>query len=244
MDAFQEKNGTIWFATVNGISTINGMAALFPKEKLFDIFDFSKTIFKTKPNDGIFNFIEDSKDSTWWLITVENRLINYSPTTNQFQEFKIPETKLSESMNEIPAHIQEYQDKLFIFKQFNAFVFDKKSKKFTKFLVPAKINAADKIQFSHCKILSDSLWLFAENLNEAYNYNFTEKKWKTYPIVFGEKSRKNPLKKGFAVSHSIITKNGDKYQIATDTKTYNVLVAAITFHKCTIGDTVTIRIPE
>lgn len=42
----------------------------------------------------------------------------------------------------------------------------------------------------------------------------------------------------------IITKNGDKYQISTDKKTYNVLVAAITFHKCNVGDTVTIRIPE
>lgn len=42
----------------------------------------------------------------------------------------------------------------------------------------------------------------------------------------------------------IITKNGDKYQITTSKKTYNVLVAAITFHKCSIGDTVNIRIPK
>jgi len=42
----------------------------------------------------------------------------------------------------------------------------------------------------------------------------------------------------------IVTKNGEKYQIATENKSYNVLVAAITFHKCDIGDTVSIRIPE
>jgi hypothetical protein len=48
----------------------------------------------------------------------------------------------------------------------------------------------------------------------------------------------------FTTEIGIVTKTGDKYQIATDTKTYNVLVAAITFHKCNIGDTVTIRIPE
>jgi hypothetical protein len=42
----------------------------------------------------------------------------------------------------------------------------------------------------------------------------------------------------------IITKNGEKYQINTETKTYNVLMAAITFHKCGIGDSVTLRIPE
>lgn len=42
----------------------------------------------------------------------------------------------------------------------------------------------------------------------------------------------------------VITKIGDKYQISTENKSYNVLVAAITFHKCSIGDTVTIRVPE
>jgi hypothetical protein len=42
----------------------------------------------------------------------------------------------------------------------------------------------------------------------------------------------------------IITKNGEKYQINTENKIYNVLMAAITFHKCWIGDSVTIRIPE
>lgn len=42
----------------------------------------------------------------------------------------------------------------------------------------------------------------------------------------------------------IITKSGEKYQITTDSKTYNVLMAAITFHKCSLGDTVSIRIPK
>ena len=42
----------------------------------------------------------------------------------------------------------------------------------------------------------------------------------------------------------IITKNGEKYQITTDSKAYSVLLAAITFHHCSVGDTVSIRIPE
>jgi hypothetical protein len=42
----------------------------------------------------------------------------------------------------------------------------------------------------------------------------------------------------------IIVKNGEKYQINTDTKSYNVLVAAITFHKCDVGDTVSVRVPS
>ena len=48
----------------------------------------------------------------------------------------------------------------------------------------------------------------------------------------------------FETSVGIVTKNGDKYEITTDTKTYRVLMAAITFHKCSIGDTVSIRTPK
>lgn len=48
----------------------------------------------------------------------------------------------------------------------------------------------------------------------------------------------------FETKVGIITKNGEKYQINTDEKSYNVLMAAITFHKCEIGDTVSIRVPE
>lgn len=42
----------------------------------------------------------------------------------------------------------------------------------------------------------------------------------------------------------IVTKNGEKYQVTTDARTYNVLLAAVTFHHCDVGDTVSIRVPE
>ncbi len=48
----------------------------------------------------------------------------------------------------------------------------------------------------------------------------------------------------FDTSLWIVTKNWEKYEITTDSKTYKVLVAAITFHKCSIGDTVSIRTPK
>ena len=48
----------------------------------------------------------------------------------------------------------------------------------------------------------------------------------------------------FETSIGIVTKNGDKYEITTDTKTYKVLMAAITFHKCSVWDTVSIRTPK
>lgn len=42
----------------------------------------------------------------------------------------------------------------------------------------------------------------------------------------------------------LVTRAGERYQITTEDRTYNVLVAAVTFHKCNIGDTVRIRIPK
>lgn len=42
----------------------------------------------------------------------------------------------------------------------------------------------------------------------------------------------------------LVTRTGDRYQITTEDRAYNVLVAAVTFHKCNIGDTVRIRIPK
>lgn len=42
----------------------------------------------------------------------------------------------------------------------------------------------------------------------------------------------------------IVTKTWEKFQITTNKKSYNVLTAAVTFHKCSIWDTVNIRIPK
>lgn len=48
----------------------------------------------------------------------------------------------------------------------------------------------------------------------------------------------------YEVQLGIVTKNGDRYQVTTDKNSYHVLMAAITFHKCQIWDTVSIRIPK
>ncbi|MDD2487038.1 MAG: hypothetical protein PHS92_01590 [Candidatus Gracilibacteria bacterium] len=42
----------------------------------------------------------------------------------------------------------------------------------------------------------------------------------------------------------ILTKNKDKFQVISEGKTYSVLLAAITYLKAEIGDTVSIRVPK
>ncbi len=41
----------------------------------------------------------------------------------------------------------------------------------------------------------------------------------------------------------LLTMNRDKYQVVSENKTYNVLMASVTFLKAEIGDTVSVRIP-
>lgn len=42
----------------------------------------------------------------------------------------------------------------------------------------------------------------------------------------------------------VLTKNKDKFQVLSDWKTYNVLLAAVTYLKCEIWDNVSIRVPK
>ena len=48
----------------------------------------------------------------------------------------------------------------------------------------------------------------------------------------------------YEVKKWFITKNGERYQITTDDRSYNVLLAAVTFHKANIWDQVSIRVPD
>lgn len=210
LDVFQEKNGTIWFATLNGISTINGMAALKPNSKLFDVYDFSKTIFKNNPNDGFINLTDDNKDNTWWMITL-NRLIKYNPSTNQYNYFQIPVLKNIPPIYNYPLYIHDYHNQLLIIKPFTLCIFDKSTKKFSELKLNTKIDFPDDktIAISHTRLLVDSLWIFVGNSPVIYNYHLIKKQWKTYPLVLHEIERIKALKRGFAVSHSVASRSGE-----------------------------------
>jgi len=207
-DIIQEKNGTIWFATRNGISIINGMAALKPNDQLFDNFDFSKTIFKNYPSDGFHGFAEDQIDSTWWMITLKNRLVNYNPITNQFVDYLIPIPKRS-PIDVFGLYMNDYQNKVFIFKFLSCFVFDKTTRKFSELALPEIFSPKQNHSITHTKILGDSLWVFGSNLGLVYNYHLIKKKWKSYPLVVEVAKKTNATKRGFNVSHSLISSSGE-----------------------------------
>ncbi|WP_435354302.1 two-component regulator propeller domain-containing protein [Emticicia sp. SJ17W-69] len=210
LDVFQEKNGTIWFATPNGISTVNGLAALTPNEKLFDIYDFSKKMFKNHSNDGFLDLEEDNKDSSWWMLTFENRLIKYLPSTNQHVEYKIPLSQKSTHDFNYAIFLDGYQDNIIITKPYAIFTFNKSTKRFSELEIPKKISVENVSSITHTKLLGDSIWIFGKDLYEVYNYHFKRKQWKTYPLILNAENRKKASQRWhFAPTESLFTRSGE-----------------------------------
>jgi sensor histidine kinase YesM/streptogramin lyase len=211
LDVIQEKNGTLWFATVNGLSTVLGMAVLKPNDQLFNVYDFYHKMFESHPEDGFADFIEDSRDSTWWMFTHEQRLINYNPKTDKFKEWKIPKTPKMVNYDYV-SFINQYHDNIFIFKPFYFSIFNKKAHFFQEFSLPNEISNRNS-NITHTKVLGDSLWIFVKGdyYKSAYNYHFKRKKWSKYPIKFLE----NKLEKTeipfahIGPTYSLITKKKD-----------------------------------
>jgi sensor histidine kinase YesM/streptogramin lyase len=208
-DVLQEKNGTIWFSTLNGISIINGIAAFNPNDKLFDIYDFSKTIFKNYPKDGIHDLIENSTDSTWWINTLESRLINYNPVSNQYKEFRIPDSKINQSTYNYATFLHDYHNQILAFKPYSFFIFNKSSKRFSEIRLPKTINPLLATSIGLTKLLGDSVWVFGRDITEVFNYHLIKKTWKVYPLKLNLGDKNKILQKHFSPSIALNTRNGD-----------------------------------
>ncbi|MBA4853963.1 histidine kinase [Emticicia sp. BO119] len=213
-DILQEKNGTIWLATLNGVSTINGLSALYPNKKAFDIFDFSNAFFKNDEKNGLMCLVEDSRDSSWWIETSDNRLINYEPETNQSTTIQIPENK--KYLNyDIPIALHDYQQKLLVVKPYEIFQFEKKTKQFEKVKMPALILYGVSYSISHTNLMGDSLWVFlmGKKIYKTLNYHLKTKTWKEYPIIFSRGAELKNTDKYVAPNFSLYSKS-DEFWIA------------------------------
>jgi sensor histidine kinase YesM len=210
-DVLQEKNGTIWFATLNGISTINGLSALYPDKKIFDVFDFSRAFFKDDDKNGLMDIIEEPSDSSWWIATRDNRLINYQPETNQSAIYKVPTNTKYIKGYDLPIFVEDYQQRLIVIKPFEIFLFGKKSKKFQKIAVPKLISKGDKYSIAHTRIMGDSLWVFltGKKMYKTYNYHLKTKTWKIYPIIFSKGAELKDTNKYFAPGFSLYSRSGE-----------------------------------
>ncbi|GAB3521595.1 hypothetical protein GCM10027442_46000 [Emticicia fontis] len=210
-DILQEKNGTIWFATLNGISTINGLSALYPNRKIFDVFDFSKAFFKDDDKNGFLNLVEEPRDSSWWMSTSDNRLIRYQPETNQSATYQVPTNKKYLSVYDIPIILNDYQQQLIVVKPFEIFLFEKKTKKFEKIKNHPLISYGVSYSVSHTRLMGDSLWVFltGKRIYKTLNYHLKKKTWKMYPIIFSKGAELKDTNKYFAPNLSLYSRSGE-----------------------------------
>ncbi len=212
-DILQEENGTIWFATLKGLSTITGLATKNPNDQLFNIYDFSKKMFEKHPDDGIISFAEDSQDKSWWFLTSQKRIFNYNPVTDKYSEFKVPDNPgmKEPDLNYFNFSLFEYKNKLVIFKHLHIYSFDKQTHHFEeiKFSKELKIEGPDRIGLG--KVLGDSLWVFRsyQNVITTYNYHFIKKRWLAYPVIYGKNTVKLNKTRDIYVTQSLVTKKGE-----------------------------------
>lgn len=210
-DALQEKNGTLWFATLNGISTINGLSALYPDKSIFDIYDFSNTFFKNDEQSGLMNLAEDASDGSWWLGTFDNRLIWYHPETNQSITYQLPtDSQYGKNYNP-PIIIHDFKQKLIITKPLGIYLFDKKTKKIEQLKTPPYTEITTKYAIAHTRIMGDSIWVFltGKKIYNTYSYNLKTKLWRTYPIIFSKGAELKNQDKYFAPNFSLYSKSGE-----------------------------------
>lgn len=209
-DVLQEENGTIWFGTLKGLSTINGLAVKYPNDQLFNIYDFSKKMFERHPDDGIADFVEDSQDKTWWFITSQKRIFNYNPVADTYKEFEVPSTpKLKEL--DLTLSLNEYKNKLLIFKYLQIYSFDKLTHRFEEIKLGKELKLEGDFGIESSMVLGDSLWIFTKSRNSlnTYNYHFKKKRWSVYPVIYGKNTVKLNEAKDIYVEKSLVTKKGE-----------------------------------
>lgn len=206
----QEESGSLWFGNYNGLSIINGIAVKKPDEQLFSIYDFSKQMFSKNIDDIIIDFVEDSQDKTWWILTTQKRLLNYNPITETYKEFKAPANpELKE--HDIVFSMRQYNRKLFIFKSRNIYVFDKLTHQFEEIKIGKEVNFAEYFGITSSIVLGDSLWVFTKSRNklDTYNYHLKKKRWSVYPVIYGKNTVKLNDTRDIHVAKSLVTKKGE-----------------------------------
>jgi ligand-binding sensor domain-containing protein len=81
--AWQHPDGSIWLATINGISHTN------PNLAFYSVYNLEKTYPALSEMEGI-TCIHEADDGTWWLGTHGRGVLKYTPQTNQLTVLSLP----------------------------------------------------------------------------------------------------------------------------------------------------------
>ncbi len=169
---YQQKDGTIWLGTNNGIVYTNPQKNFYQIHSLADLYE------PLKVRSSLYYFKEDTADSTWWLAADEQNFLHYFPKTNRLETFNL--TKKPKFSDQYIHTFVENQHVIYVVSTCSFHVFDKKLKTVKELFLPDSLSHKNII--SHAKQQGDSIWFFCNN-SKAYSYKISTKKWKTYPIL-------------------------------------------------------------
>lgn len=96
--AYEDENNSIWFGTLNGLSTCNLKTQIYKRKKinhlitLFDSFQIQEAV-------------ENPYDNSWWITTNGPFLIHYFPASHTFFQYSLEEFKTN-YLNKIPRFVK------------------------------------------------------------------------------------------------------------------------------------------
>lgn len=169
---YQQKDGTIWLGTNNGITFTNS------HKGFYQFYDLSELYQPLKVRNQLYAFVEDAVDSTWWLAADTQSFVHYSLKTNYLEAFDIPVAP--KPSDQYILTLADFGHEIYAVLTSSFYVFDKRKKTFKKIGLPDGLN--DKNIISHATHKGDSIWFFCENAR-AYSYKIQTKKWTNYPIL-------------------------------------------------------------
>jgi ligand-binding sensor domain-containing protein len=175
-NVFQQKDGTIWIGTSNGISITN------PQDNFYEMYDLSKIYPSSKGHNELYTFTEDPEDHTWWLAATQYNFVHFFPQTNHFDVFNIPKT--SQNKNLYIRTIIVLKNEVFVATTQSFHYFNKKNKKIKNIPLPDSLTNT---LITHVTQKGDSIWFFSKN-RTAFCYKISSKKWLFYPILVKAKT--------------------------------------------------------
>jgi ligand-binding sensor domain-containing protein len=168
--AFEQKNGNIWLGTINGISVTN------PKNNFYEIYDLAELYAPLKNENQLYEFLEDSTDSTWWLAATPYSFVHFSAKLNQLKTFDIPHQPNDPQF--LIRKLIDYKNHIYVITTKSFHIFDKKTQRPKRLSLPESMSN-NLISFAEQK--GDSIWVFTSNTG-AYSFKLTTEKWTQYTI--------------------------------------------------------------
>jgi ligand-binding sensor domain-containing protein len=97
----EDQNGTIWLATLNGISIYNPGKYLYKPMRLPDKIPVLQT-------SSIYAADEDPNDKSWWILTNTRILIHYIPENGSYELFYLDKAKKNKK-NLVPQNVYRFR---------------------------------------------------------------------------------------------------------------------------------------